>query len=109
MQAEGVTPGKADKCPEFTPAMRIVLVQEYFKYCKKALSTSRDHVSQQRLHKTMWVVPDIHIYGVFFPDYVHENLNILKILWEFFFFLIRVFCDNLFFSVLKAYVVKQDH
>lgn len=53
MQAEGVTPGKADKCPEFAPAMRIVLVQEYFKYCKKALSTSQDHVSQQRLHKTM--------------------------------------------------------
>lgn len=53
MQAEGVTPGKADKCPEFARAMRIVLVQEYFKYCKKALSTSRDRVSQQRLHKTM--------------------------------------------------------
>lgn len=60
MQAEGVTPGKADKCPEFASAMRIVLVQEYFKYCKTALSPSQDCVSQQRLHKTMSVVPDTH-------------------------------------------------
>lgn len=40
MQAEGVTPGKADKCPEFTPVMRIVLVQKNFKYCYTALSPS---------------------------------------------------------------------
>lgn len=50
---EGVTPGKADKCPEFAPAMRIVLVQEYCNYCYKALSPSQDCVSQQRLHKIM--------------------------------------------------------
>lgn len=68
MQAEGVTTGKADKCPEFAPAMRIVLVQEYFKYCDKALSPSRDHMSQQRLHKTMGVAPDANI-----CDHVHEN------------------------------------
>lgn len=80
MQAEGVTPGKADKCPEFAPAMRIGLVREYFKYCYKTLSPSWDCVSQQRLIKTMWGVPDANIYGVFFTDNVHENLNILKIL-----------------------------
>lgn len=35
MQAEGVTPGKADKCPEFAPAMRIVLVQNTLNIAKK--------------------------------------------------------------------------